>query len=276
MFTEPSDGYHGMKFWDVFGGPDSVVGANICFAIRCRVEGLRDFGCCQNPFGAFMLLQGLETLSLRFARHCENSMALAKHLQGHPKCAWVSYAGLPTHKWHGLAKKYMRADCYGSVLTFGVKGGATAGQTFIESVKLASHLANVGDAKTLVIHPATTTHEQLTEEEQIASGVTPDLIRVAVGIEHIKDIIHDFDQAFEKVPYHPESHSGFGYEVEERHLAEKAEMEAAVARRKSAETQASLATARAELEKLKEMQLEKELAEVRHMIDSAKHNLSDR
>ena len=183
---------------------------NICFAIRCRVEGLRDFGCCQSPFNAWCLLLGLETLSLRFQRHCENTMALAQHLSGHPKVAWVSFAGLPQHPHHHMAKKYFRENCFGSVLTFGVKGGLKCGQKFIESVELASHLANVGDAKTLVIHPGSTTHEQLTEQEQIASGVTPDMVRVAVGIEHIIDIIHDFDQALAQVEVPPPTPSSYG------------------------------------------------------------------
>ena len=184
---------------------------NICFAIRCRVEGLRDFGCCQSPFNAWCLLLGLETLSLRFQRHCENTMALAQHLQSHPKVAWVSFAGMPQHQHHHMARKYFREGCFGSVLTFGVKGGLKCGQKFIESVQLASHLANVGDAKTLVIHPGSTTHEQLTEQEQIASGVTPDMIRVAVGIEHIIDIIHDFDQALDQVEVPVEHSYGGGY-----------------------------------------------------------------
>ena len=239
--TEPSDGYHGMKFWDVFG-PSGPFGVNICFAIRCRVEGLRDFGCCQSPFNAWCLLLGLETLSLRFQRHCENTLALARHLEHHHKVAWVNYAGLPGHSCHHIAKKYYREGLFGSVLTFGVKGGRDCGQKFIESVKLASHLANVGDAKTLVIHPASTTHEQLTEQEQVASGVSPDMIRVAVGIEHIKDIIHDFDQALDQVEipaetFHQATHSALSLphhhsDGGQSHLEHEAEQ----IRRKSIET----------------------------------------
>jgi O-acetylhomoserine/O-acetylserine sulfhydrylase-like pyridoxal-dependent enzyme len=211
-------------------------GVNICFAIRCRVEGLRDFGCCQSPFNAWCLLLGLETLSLRFQRHCENTMALAQHLQTHPKVAWVGFAGLPQHKHHHMARKYFRDGCFGSVLTFGVKGGLKCGQKFIESVKLASHLANVGDAKTLVIHPGSTTHEQLTEQEQIASGVSPDMIRVAVGIEHIIDIIHDFDQALDQVEVPMESSYGGGASFAYGHNDGALTNEAAEIRRKSIET----------------------------------------
>ncbi|KAJ3166867.1 Homocysteine synthase [Geranomyces variabilis] len=187
-FTEPSEGYHGVKFWDTFGP--------ISFALKLRVEQLRDIGPCQNPFGSFLLLQGLETLSLRAQRHCDNAQALAEWLLTRPDVEWVSYAGLPTHPSHALAKKYL-TNGFGGVLTFGVKGGVEAGKRFLNSVKLASLLANVGDAKTLVIHPASTTHQQLTDEEQLASGVTSDLIRVSVGIEHIEDIKDDFAQALD-------------------------------------------------------------------------------
>ncbi|KAJ3157409.1 Homocysteine synthase [Geranomyces michiganensis] len=187
-FTEPSEGYHGTKFWDTFGP--------ISFAIKLRVEQLRDIGPCQNPFGSFLLLQGLETLSLRAQRHCDNAQALAEWLLTRSEVEWVSYAGLPSHPSHALAKKYL-TNGFGGVLTFGVKGGLEAGKRFINNVKLATHLANVGDAKTLVIHPASTTHQQLTDEEQLASGVTKDLIRVSVGIEHIEDIKEDFAEALE-------------------------------------------------------------------------------
>lgn len=197
VFTEPSPGYHGLKFWDTFG-PTGVLGANVAFAIRLRVEQLRDFGSCQNPFGSFLLIQGLETLSLRAERHNSNALALALWLQARPEVGWVSYAGLPSHPSHKLALKYLRNGGFGGVLTFGVRGGAAAGSKFIDSLQLASHLANVGDARTLVIHPSSTTHEQLTTEEQAASGVTPDLIRVSVGIEHIDDIKEDFAKALEK------------------------------------------------------------------------------
>lgn len=197
QFSEPSPGYHGLKFWDVFG--DEGPFGNIAFAIRARVEGLRDFGASISPFNSFLLLQGLETLSLRVERHCENTLKLAQWLQQHSAVAWVDYTGLPEHDSYNLAKKYFRGGLFGAVLTFGVKGGYDAARALIERVKLASHLANVGDAKTLVIHPASTTHQQLNSAEQAASGVKADLIRVSVGIEHIDDIIADFDQALAKI-----------------------------------------------------------------------------
>ncbi len=193
-FTEPSPSYHGLNFWEVFG-PDGVLGANAAFAIRARVEGLRDLGPAQNPFGSFLLLQGLETLSLRVDRSCENAMAVAEWLRARPEVAWVSYPGLDDHPYHDRAKSYLR-NGFGSVLAFGVKGGVEAGRGFVESVKLASHLANVGDAKTLVIHPSSTTHQQLAAEEQLAAGVTPDLVRISVGIEHVDDLKADFSDAF--------------------------------------------------------------------------------
>jgi O-acetylhomoserine (thiol)-lyase len=194
-FTEPSPGYHGMKFWDVFG-PSGPFGVNMAFIIRCRVEGLRDFGACQNPFGSFLLLQGLETLSLRVERHVSNANELAKWLTTRSEVSWVSYPGLESHSHHALAKKYLTKGA-GSVLGFGIKGGRAAAIKFIDNVKLASHLANVGDSRTLVIHPAATTHQQLDEAEQKAAGVEPDFIRVSVGIEHILDIQADFSQALE-------------------------------------------------------------------------------
>lgn len=194
VFTEPSPGYHGLKFWDTFG-PSGPFGVNIAFAIRTRVETLRDMGACQNPFGSFLLLQGLETLSLRVERHCYNTLELARWLRTNENVAWVSYAGLKDHPYHAVAKKYFRQGMYGAVLSFGVKGGMEAGKVFINNVKLASHLANVGDAKTLVIHPASTTHEQLTSAEQAAAGVSDDMVRVSVGIEHIDDIKQDFEEA---------------------------------------------------------------------------------
>ncbi len=193
VFTEPAPGYHGLNFWETFG-PKSPFG-NIAFIIRARVEGLRDFGPCLSPFNSFLFLQGLETLSLRVQRHNDNAIELAHWLEKHPAVNWVSHPSLASHPYNALAKKYLR-NGFGSVLTFGIQGGREAGRRFIDSVKLASHLANVGDAKTLVIHPNTTTHQQLTEEEQKASGVTPDLVRVSVGIEHIDDIKADFEQAF--------------------------------------------------------------------------------
>jgi O-acetylhomoserine/O-acetylserine sulfhydrylase len=196
LFTEPAPGYHGLKFQEVFG-PGGPFG-NIAFIIRARVEGLRDFGPALSPFNSFLFLQGLETLSLRVQRHADNAMEIARWLAAHPQVRWVSFPGLEDHPSHALAKKYLR-NGFGSVLTFGIEGGREAGRRFIDSVKLASHLANVGDAKTLVIHPATTTHQQLSDEEQQQSGVTADLVRISVGIEHIDDIKEDFDQAFRKV-----------------------------------------------------------------------------
>jgi O-acetylhomoserine (thiol)-lyase len=171
---------------------------NIAFIIRARVEGLRDLGPALSPFNAFLLLQGLETLSLRVQRHVDNALALAQWLQQQPQVEWVNYLGLPDHPYHGRAKKYLQHG-FGGVLNFGIKGGLNAGKAFIDRVKLASHLANVGDAKTLVIHPASTTHQQLNDTEQISAGVKPDLVRVSVGIEHIDDIKADFEQAFQHV-----------------------------------------------------------------------------
>ena len=195
-FTSPSPGYHGVNFWETFG-PDGVMGANIAFIIRARVEGLRDFGPAQNPFGSFLLLQGLETLSLRAQRHAENTMDLAEWLKNQNNVKWVSYSGLEDHPSYNNAKKYLK-NGFGGVLSFGISGGMESGKTFINSVELASHLANVGDAKTLVIHPASTTHQQLTDEERLASGVTDDLIRVSVGLENIEDIKADIAQALAK------------------------------------------------------------------------------
>jgi O-acetylhomoserine (thiol)-lyase len=195
-FTEPSPGYHGLVFNDVFGKNSSF--GNIAFIIRARVEGLRDLGPAISPFNSFLLLQGLETLSLRVERHAENALKLAKHLEAHPKVDWVWYPGLTNHPSHENAKKYLNNGLFGSMIAFGINGGAEAGKNFVNNVKLASLLANVGDAKTLVIHPASTTHQQLTEDEQIKSGVLPEMIRVSVGIENILDIIEDFDQAIEK------------------------------------------------------------------------------
>lgn len=189
VFTEPSPGYHGLRFHDTFG--------ELAFIVRARVEGLRDIGPCLSPFNAFLLLQGLETLSLRVQRHVDNTLALARWLESYPTVEWVSYPGLPSHPYHQQAKRILRHG-FGAVLTFGIKGGLEAGRRFIDSVHLASHLANVGDAKTLVIHPATTTHQQLTTPEREASGVSEDLIRVSVGIEHIDDILADFEGAFER------------------------------------------------------------------------------
>ncbi|MEH2230555.1 MAG: O-acetylhomoserine aminocarboxypropyltransferase/cysteine synthase [Nostoc sp.] len=196
LFTEPAPGYHGLNFQEVFG-PSGSFG-NIAFIIRARVEGLRDFGPCLSPFNAFLLLQGLETLSLRVERHVSNALELARWLEQQEQVSWVNYPGLPNHPYHERAKKYLRYG-FGGVLNFGIKGGLEAGKAFINHVKLASHLANVGDAKTLVIHPASTTHQQLSNDEQLSAGVTADLVRVSVGIEHIDDIKEDFEQAFQQV-----------------------------------------------------------------------------
>ncbi len=196
LFTEPAPGYHGLVFTDVFN-PESDFG-NIAFAIRARVEGLRDLGAAQAPFNSFLFLQGLETLSLRVQRHVDNALELARFLEGHANVTWVSYPGLESHPYHANAKKYLR-NGFGGVLSFGIAGGYESGKRFIDHTVLASHLANVGDAKTLVIHPASTTHQQLSEDEQEAAGVTPDLVRVSVGIEHIDDIRADIDQALSAV-----------------------------------------------------------------------------
>ena len=195
LFTDPAPGYHGLNFWEVFGSGGPF--GNIAFAIRARVEGLRDIGPSLSPFNAFQLIQGLETLSLRVQRHADNALELAKWLKSHPQVAWVEYNGLEESPYHALAKKYLK-NGFGAVLNFGIKGGSNAAQKFIDNVQLASHLANVGDAKTLVIHPASTTHQQLSEAEQKSAGVRPDLIRVSVGIEHIEDIKEDFDHALRR------------------------------------------------------------------------------
>jgi O-acetylhomoserine/O-acetylserine sulfhydrylase len=195
-FTEPSPGYHGLVFADTFG-PDGPFG-NIAFAVRARVEGLRDIGASLSPFNAFLLLQGVETLSLRVQRHVDNALELASWLQSRPEVAWVNYPGLSDHPYHELANRIL-SNGFGAVLSFGVEGGSEAAKQVIDSLTLASHLANVGDAKTLVIHPASTTHQQLDAEEQLAAGVTDDLIRVSVGIEHIDDITADFESAFAKL-----------------------------------------------------------------------------
>ncbi|WP_304235328.1 O-acetylhomoserine aminocarboxypropyltransferase/cysteine synthase family protein [Jiulongibacter sediminis] len=192
QFTEPSASYNGLVLNDVFGvgGPFG----NIQFIIRCRVEGLRDWGPAQSPFNSFMLLQGLETLSLRVERTCENALALAKWLESHPEVESVSYPGLESHPTHDLAKKYLTRG-FGGVLSFNLKGDRAKAEKFVNSLELISHLANVGDAKTLIIHPASTTHSQLNEVEQKAAGVEPSQLRISVGIEHIEDIKADISKA---------------------------------------------------------------------------------
>ncbi|MFN4315615.1 MAG: O-acetylhomoserine aminocarboxypropyltransferase/cysteine synthase family protein [Chitinophagaceae bacterium] len=198
QFTEPSEGYHGLKFWDVFGYNNPLGLPNIAFAIRARVEGLRDFGTSQSPFNSFLLLQGLETLSLRVQRTVDNALALAQWLESHPLVEFVQYPGLKSSPYNALAKEYLR-NGFGGVLNFGVKGSRENASKFIDSLKLVSHLANVGDAKTLAIHPSSTTHEQLSEAEQVAAGVLPNQIRISVGIEFIDDIKAELEQAFQKV-----------------------------------------------------------------------------
>ncbi len=197
QFSEPSEGYHGLNFWKVFGEGNPLGLPNIAFAIRARVEGLRDFGPCQSPFNAWLLIQGLETLSLRVQRTVDNALALAKWLDQHESVEFVWYPGLESNEYHQLAKKYLK-NGFGGVLQFGIKGGLESGRKFINSLKLVSHLANVGDTKTLAIHPASTTHEQLSESERENAGVLPNLVRISVGIEHIEDIKADFEQAFKQ------------------------------------------------------------------------------
>ncbi len=198
QFTEPSEGYHGLKFWEIFGEGNPLGLPNIAFAIRARVEGLRDFGPALSPFNSFLLLQGLETLSLRLERHVQNAQALAEWLESHPQVEYVWYPGLKSSPYHALAKKYL-VNGAGGVFNFGIKGGLENGRKFIDSLKLISHLANVGDAKSLAIHPASTTHEQLSDAERERSGVLPNLVRISAGLEHIDDIKADFEQAFEAV-----------------------------------------------------------------------------
>jgi O-acetylhomoserine (thiol)-lyase len=198
QFTEPSEGYHGLKFWDVFGEGNPLGLPNIAFIIRARVEGLRDFGTSQSPFNSFLLIQGIETLSLRAERHASNALALAEWLESHPSVEYVLYPGLKSNPYHALATEYLK-NGFGGVLQVGIKGGKEKAAAFISALKLASHLANVGDAKTLVIHPSSTTHEQLSEVEQVASGVLPNQVRVSVGIEYIEDIKADFQQAFDAI-----------------------------------------------------------------------------
>jgi O-acetylhomoserine (thiol)-lyase len=194
-FTEPDPSYHGLKFWDVFGNFPGL--GNVAFILKARVQLLRDIGATLSPFNSFLFLQGLETLGLRQKRHSENALAVAKFLQKHPLVNWVNYPGLEDHPSHKTAEKYLKSH-YGAILGFGIKGGLEAGKKFINSVKLLSHLANIGDAKSLVIHPASTTHQQLTRKEQEATGVTEDYIRLSIGIEDAEDIKEDIDQALRK------------------------------------------------------------------------------
>ncbi len=194
-FTDPDPSYHGLKYWDTFGNLPGL--GNVAFIFKVRVQLLRDLGPTLSPFNSFLFLQGVETLALRQERHSENALKVAKYLKGHPAVAWVNYPGLEEHPSHALAEKYLKGK-YNAILGFGIKGGLDAAKKFIESLELLSHLANIGDSKSLVIHPASTTHQQLTPAEQIATGVTADFIRVSVGIEDVEDIIADLDQALAK------------------------------------------------------------------------------
>jgi len=195
-FTEPSESYHGLVFWDTFG--EGSPFGNIAFNIRARVEGLRDWGCVISPFNSFLLLQGLETLSLRMERHVQNALDLARWLQTLPAVEYVNYPGLENNSYHEMAKKYLK-NGFGGVLAFKLKGDASLADKFINNLKLVSHLANVGDAKSLIIHPATTTHEQLSPEDKMAAGVFPGLLRFSVGIENIVDIKADIEQALSHI-----------------------------------------------------------------------------
>jgi O-acetylhomoserine/O-acetylserine sulfhydrylase len=196
QFTEPSEGYHGLKFWDVFGTPGPF--GNIAFIIRARVEGLRDYGSALSPFNSFLLLLGLETLSLRVQKHVDNALGLAQWLAKHPKIEYVDYPGLSSSPYHELAVRYLK-NGFGGVLSFKVKAGKEAADKLVNNLKLVSHLANVGDAKTLIIHPASTTHQQLSEKEQLSSGVIPGVLRLSVGIENILDIKADLEQALNTI-----------------------------------------------------------------------------
>jgi O-acetylhomoserine (thiol)-lyase len=195
-FTEPDPSYHGLVFTDVFNVEN--FGANIAYIIKARVQGQRDIGASISPFNSFLFLQGIETLPLRMERHSQNAMVVARFLTEHPKINWVNYPGLPGHPAYERATKYHRNGLFGAILGFGIKGGLDAGRRFIENVQLFSHLANVGDAKSLVIHPATTTHSQLDENAQAATGVTPDYVRLSVGLETASDLVADLDQALAK------------------------------------------------------------------------------
>ncbi len=192
-FTSPDPSYHGLVLWDL---PEPLK--SMSFILKARLQMMRDIGACMSPFNAFLFLQGLETLHLRMERHSDNAMKVARFLEEHPCVSWVSYPGLPSHPTHETAKKYHKGGRYGAIIGFGIKGGYEAGKQFINELKLFSLLANIGDAKSLVIHPASTTHQQLTPEEQLETGVTPDFIRLSIGIEDVEDIIADLDQALRK------------------------------------------------------------------------------
>jgi O-acetylhomoserine (thiol)-lyase len=191
-FTEPDPSYHGLKYWDVFGNFPGL--GNVAFIIKVRVQLLRDIGACMSPYNAFQLLQGVETLTLRQKQHSDNALAVARFLQKHPLVTWVTYPGLPEDPSYPNAAKYLKRG-FGGILGFGIRGGLDAGKKFINALSLFSHLANIGDAKSLVIHPASTTHQQLTAEEQGATGVTPDYVRLSIGLEDVEDLKADIDQA---------------------------------------------------------------------------------
>lgn len=198
QFSEPSEGYHGLNFWETFGDNNPLGLPNIAFAIRARVEGLRDFGPALSPYNAFQLIQGLETLSLRMERTVQNAQSLAEWLESHEQVESVNYLGLSSSKYHQIASKYLKRG-FGGVLSFKIKGGKEKAEKLVDNLTLISNLANVGDAKTLIIHPASTTHQQLSDEEQIKAGVEPTMLRISAGIEHIEDIKDDLKQAFEKL-----------------------------------------------------------------------------
>ena len=196
-FTEPDMSYHGLPHWEAFKAFAPAGGANIAFIMKMRLQFLRDVGSCLSPFNAFLLLQGLETLHLRMERHCANAMKVAQFLEAHPKVKWTNYPGLKSSKYHDLAKKYL-TNGYGALVGFGLKSGLDGGRKFIDSLVLHSHVANIGDARSLAIHPASTTHSQLTAAERDSAGVTDDYVRLSVGIEDIEDILADLEQALAK------------------------------------------------------------------------------
>lgn len=199
--TEPDPSYHGVNFWDAFGWHDKAVAKGLAYILKMRTGILRDIGACQAPFNSFLLLQGLETLPLRAERHVKNAQQVAEYLEKHPAVSWVNYPGLPSHRDYKNAQKYLKKGA-GAMIGFGIKGGLEAGRHFVGAVKLAKHLANVLDAKTLVIHPASTTHQQLSEQQQLEAGVTPDFIRLSVGLEDVEDITADLDQALRSAQQH--------------------------------------------------------------------------
>lgn len=197
-FTEPDPSYHGLVHWDAFQAFEPAGGANIAYIMKMRLQWLRDVGNCISPFNAHQILQGIETLHLRMERHCSNALKVAEFLKNHDAVSWVNYPGLPDNRHHAAAQKYFDTDMHGALVGFGLKGGLEAGSKFIDSLRLFSHLANIGDAKSLAIHPATTTHSQLDEAQQIATGVTPDFVRLSVGIEDIEDLLADLNQALQQ------------------------------------------------------------------------------